>query len=171
MDLWQLETVTGTTLFVEATDLKHAANRTTESIINGRMVATGVSLGVFQAKRDVKKFQPRSKRVLFAVAANFEVPVKYITGLSRAPSVVIARDATAYLLREGLSKTFIEIGKILNRNHSSIMTSVKRAESRCQKDTRFVVAVGKLWEALYEERVLSSPPKAIVMPRQLALVK
>jgi len=55
------------------------------------------------------------------VCDSYDVPISFITSKTRKAIVVTCRHAIIYLLREVAKLSFNQIGKILNRNPSSIM--------------------------------------------------
>ncbi len=75
--------------------------------------------------------------VLKSVSKSFRIPISEIKGSTRRPSAVAARQASAILMRECLKMSLKEIGFHLNRSHSTIVYSIKRAKERLKNDKTF----------------------------------
>lgn len=66
-----------------------------------------------------------SERVLAAAARYYDVSVEEIRSTSRDSDVTSARHVTAWLLREA-GRSYPEIGRVLHRDHTTAMASVRR---------------------------------------------
>ncbi|HAZ64470.1 MAG TPA: chromosomal replication initiator protein DnaA [Armatimonadetes bacterium] len=62
-----------------------------------------------------------AEAILDAVSLQFRQPTADILGKSRLKDLVIARQTAMYLCRELLEMSFVEIGALFNRDHSTVM--------------------------------------------------
>ena len=77
------------------------------------------------------------RRVLGAVAEVFGVPVGTILSPRRSAPVAAARQAVYYVLREALNWTLGEIGHFLKRDHSTVLSGLRKAGQRLASDPDF----------------------------------
>lgn len=63
--------------------------------------------------------------ILEKVSKYFDVTIPGMTGTSRNAKIVMARQIAQYLLRSELKMPLKAIGKLFNRDHSSIIHSIK----------------------------------------------
>lgn len=69
--------------------------------------------------------------ILRCVAGSYLVSVHHLVSKDRHRSVAEARQVTAWLMRRLTTMSFPEIGRALgNRDHTTIMSNVKRTEAR-----------------------------------------
>jgi chromosomal replication initiator protein len=59
------------------------------------------------------------------VCEYYKVDTKELIGRSRKPNYVIPRHMVQYLMRNELNMNYVQIAKIFNRRHNSIMHGVK----------------------------------------------
>ena len=71
------------------------------------------------------------------VADEFQVTVKSIRGTTRTPSVGSARQAACVVLHEHFRLSSVEIGKILQRHHTTVLYSLRSALNRCNDQVWF----------------------------------
>ena len=65
--------------------------------------------------------------ILYRVAALYSLDVEDLTGTSRAPRHVTARQVAAYTMRQA-GHSFPVIGRALRRDHTTAMYAVRRVE-------------------------------------------
>lgn len=84
-----------------------------------------------------------------AVSVNFAVMPTDITGPSRLPPYVRARDAVAWLARRRLHRSCTVIGRQLGgRDHSTVVVAVRRADARRVEDREFRDVTDRLGDAV-----------------------
>lgn len=75
------------------------------------------------------------QRILELVARRFELKIEDITGITRKPEYVQARQVAMYLARNKLALSFQEIGKFFGgKDHSTVMHSIKKIQQLRQYD-------------------------------------
>ena len=80
----------------------------------------------------VPGWPPRMRAILVETANMHGVRVKAILSLSRMNDVVIARQEVMGRLRETFLVSFAYIGKLLDRDHSTIQHGCRKYQERCQ---------------------------------------
>lgn len=83
---------------------------------------------ISEAEKELNQ-RPRPEQIIAQVAATTGISADRITGPSREAEVVKARDQVIFILFYGECMTTTEIGRILNRDHSSIVASVRRSRA------------------------------------------
>jgi len=71
------------------------------------------------------------------VADEFQVTVKEMRGVTRTPHVVAARQAACMVLSEHFQLSSVEIGKIIRRDHSTVLYSLRNARYRSEDKSWF----------------------------------
>lgn len=67
-----------------------------------------------------------------------------ILGKSRAAELIKPRFAVYYLLNKRLGLSHVEIGKIMQRDHTSVMAGIKRAEELIGSEPLFAMALNAI---------------------------
>ncbi|MBR5536614.1 MAG: chromosomal replication initiator protein DnaA [Clostridia bacterium] len=101
-----------------------------------------------QAIKDIFKerpgLNPTADMVLKEVSAFYSVPADKITGKAQNKEVVLARKVASFLMRELCSMSYPEIGKILNRDHTSVIYGVETLTKTMIKDDSLRDAVSDM---------------------------
>ena len=71
-----------------------------------------------------------SSRIINCVADYYSLSSEQIKGENRKAQVALARQIAIYLIRDVLDAPYTEIGRIFNRDHSTIMHSVSKVEKK-----------------------------------------
>ena len=83
-------------------------------------------------------------KIFAAVFKKYGIKREDIVGERRNKDVAWARHVSIYLLREITDMSFPNIGKIFNRNHSTIMSSIDAVERKIQADNMFSLELDEL---------------------------
>lgn len=83
-----------------------------------------------------------------AGAEAFGLKLEDITGRAQPQRIVRARHAIVWCAREVLKESFPSIGKSLKRDHTTVMSSYRRAQALLERDKAFQEAVRRIREAL-----------------------
>ena len=83
-------------------------------------------------------------KIFAAVFKKYGIKREDIVGERRNKDVAWARHVSIYLLREITDMSFPNIGKIFNRNHSTIMSSIDAVERKIQADNMFSLELDDL---------------------------
>ena len=107
-----------------------------------------------EAKAVLKsRMEDRKKIVTIddAIAAGaeaFGLTLADITGRAQPQRIAKARHAVVFCAREVLKESFPRIGKALKRDHTTVMSSYRRAQALLERDKVFQAAVARIREAL-----------------------
>ncbi|MBQ4578036.1 MAG: chromosomal replication initiator protein DnaA [Clostridia bacterium] len=101
-----------------------------------------------EAIKDIFKerpgLNPTAEMVLKEVSAFYSVPADKITGKAQNKEVVLARKVASFLMRELCSMSYPEIGKVLNRDHTSVIYGVETLTKTMAKDESLRDAVSDM---------------------------
>lgn len=113
----------------------------TQVLAYGSLVAGRVTI---EAVKDILRSQLSRggepvdpEQLMKACAEAFRVSVSEVKGASRAQQIARARQSAMYLTRRILNMSYPEIGRRFGRDHSTVMTAVKRVPELMAKDTDF----------------------------------
>jgi len=87
--------------------------------------------------------ETRYKVILETSAHQFGVSVEDMKGPSRESRIVNARHVAMSLLRVFFECSFVDIGKVFNRGHATVMNACKRVEypeNKVLQDAAIIVA-------------------------------
>ncbi len=93
----------------------------------------------------------RAATIEDAIAAGaeaFGLKLEDMTGRSQPQRIVRARHAVVWCAREVLKESFPRIGKALRRDHTTVMSSYRRAQALIERDKAFQDGVKRIREAL-----------------------
>lgn len=80
-----------------------------------------------------KTVEDLADAIIEVVAAEHFITAERIKGKRRLPRIVEARHAAMYLLRHQLGMSFPEIGRHMNRDHSSVVYAVHKLERQYEE--------------------------------------
>lgn len=84
------------------------------------------------------------KRIIEAVAAEFNLPSALLTSQTRKKNVAEPRHAAMYLARQLTDNSLYTIGLSFNRDYSTVIHSIKRVEQVMEADPTFRTRIEKL---------------------------
>lgn len=82
--------------------------------------------------------------VLTATAAEFSCTRQELLGECRTADIVIARQAAMALGRRVLGYSLIRIGRLMHRDHTTVMHGISRTAARCEADPDFAARLDRL---------------------------
>lgn len=138
---------------------RHFTHSTRETIgaLNQLLLMFGEearAIGLDEAKAVLKsRLEDRRKIVtlddaIAAAAEAFGLSLEDMTSRSQPQRIVRARHACVWCAREVLKESFPRIGKALKRDHTTVMSSYRRAQALLERDKVFQDAVQRIREAL-----------------------
>lgn len=83
-------------------------------------------------------------KILSYIAQKYNVPEEDIKSSKRTKDITSARHLTIYLIRTMLDMTFVSVGKIFNRDHSTVMATVEKVEAMRKTNPEFDNTVNEL---------------------------
>lgn len=121
-------------------------------------VYTSETPSISMAQRIVKEIQIENHpveitidRIISDIAAAFNVSAEDIRSKNRSAPISLARKVAIYVFREVKGMTYIEIGNVLNRDHSTMTTSYKDVASMMKKKPELKSTVGDIIKNLRKE--------------------
>ncbi len=110
----------------------------------------GEEIGMSHAKvvvNDVLTSQAESvtpEKILSYISQKYNIPEEDIRSKKRSKDVAFARHLTVYLARKMLDMSYPEIAKFLNRDHSTVMSSVVNIENEIKRSLEFENTVNEI---------------------------
>lgn len=89
----------------------------------------------------VGTFIPSPDSIITATANYFNMTAADLTGVNRTKGVTEARQISMYLIRTLTNLSLPDIGKIFNRNHSTVLVSIRKIESQMEKNPDFAAVI------------------------------
>jgi len=86
-----------------------------------------------------QKIQITPEVIIQKTSKVFQIPTRDILGKSHSKECAFPRQVAMHLCRELLELSYNQIGAVFSRDHSTVMTSIKRIESGLQKKDRDVL--------------------------------
>ncbi len=88
---------------------------------------------------------PKVKDILKKVCTRFGIKGSELKSPSRLQHITLARNTAIYLIRTELNLSLVEIGRLLgNRNHSTVLNSLKTVERQQKKNQRIAKDIQEL---------------------------
>lgn len=91
-------------------------------------------------------------RLLDAVAAEFGVAAADLLGPRRFPRLSLPRQVVMFLASERLDRTLGQIGRALNRDHTTVLHGVTSIRRRMGADPDFAARVERVADALNHQQ-------------------
>ena len=88
--------------------------------------------------------------VLRVAADFFEVTLAELIGRNRSAKIVLPRQVIMYVIREEVGASLQQIGRALERDHTTVMHGIERVASEMDKDPHLAQSVSSLRNRLYE---------------------
>ncbi len=83
-------------------------------------------------------------KIFSSVFKKYNISKEEIVGIRRTKEVAFARHLTAYLIRTITDMSLPNIGKILNRDHATVISSIEVIEKKLRNDGMFNIEVDEL---------------------------
>ena len=103
---------------------------------------------VLQSRLEDRRRAATIEDAIAAGAEAFGLKLDDMTGRSQPQRIVRARHAVVWCAREVLKESFPRIGKALKRDHTTVMSSYRRAQALMERDKAFQDGVKRIREAL-----------------------
>lgn len=91
-----------------------------------------------------------SKKIIDKTSKFYQIPKEEILGRSRTKDINNARQVACYLMKYELKMSFPSIGRVFERDHSTIMNAVTRIEKSLKLDISMREQINSLLETIYE---------------------
>ena len=103
----------------------------------------------------VPEEEPEHKKIektLDKVCDRYNISRETILGKKRSANVVLARHTCMYILREGLEKTYEEIGAVFSCDHTTVMAAIRKIEREKAEKPNFAEDVENLIRDIQEDK-------------------
>jgi len=114
-----------------------------------------LKLEIVQPRLDITKNEQTWHDVMRAVCQTFNLTPDEIQSQNRKQELIFARHMFCYLCRKHLQMSLVDIGKILMRDHSTIINAVRKASDLIEFDKitkqRYALTMDLLGSYLYEK--------------------
>lgn len=140
--------------FEDIRSIQGAINSVFVSLISKQVTGDKISKDmVSEAIAHLISHKPNNKKISFdliskVVSSEYGIERKAIKGKSRVAAPQNARNTFAFLAKQLMDTTFAEIGKYLNRSHSTVMNSIKKSEKDQKTSKEYKELVERLTSAL-----------------------
>ena len=92
------------------------------------------------------------EKTLDKVCDRYNISRETILGKKRSSNVVLARHTCMYILREGLEKTYEEIGAVFSCDHTTVMAAIRKIEREKADKPAFAEDVENLIRDIQEDK-------------------
>ncbi len=92
------------------------------------------------------------EKTLDKVCDRYNISRETILGKKRSANVVLARHTCMYILREGLEKTYEEIGAVFSCDHTTVMAAIRKIEREKADKPAFAEDVENLIRDIQEDK-------------------
>lgn len=89
------------------------------------------------------------EKIISEVSRFYEIPKKCIIGKSQEKEYLIPRQIAMYLCRDILELTYVQIGRIFTRDHTTVMASIKRIQQEISLFLQPILSIKKSLENTY----------------------
>lgn len=90
-----------------------------------------------------------ARRIIKEVAATYNVNVSDILGDSRKQPLVMPRQIAMYLAHDITGLSLVEIGKVFNRDHTTVIYAREKIDGMAKADENFYQEISALSEKIY----------------------
>ena len=115
------------------------------SIVRNEPITTSL-VKQFTSDITVNTSQITKEKILDCVCSGTGVSSEDILSKKKTKDIVIARQITSYFLRTLNDMSLMDIGKFLNRDHTTIMDSVEKIKNMISSDPAFSEKINKISE-------------------------
>jgi chromosomal replication initiator protein len=96
-------------------------------------------------------------KIIAAVAGYFDVGSEELLGKAQTQECALPRQIAMHLCRSELKLPYMQIGKVFSRDHSTVMTSVRRIADKCESsDKQISQAIAEIRRQLHTKPVIPS---------------
>lgn len=103
---------------------------------------------VLKSRLDDRRRAATIEDAIAAGAEAFGLKLEDMTGRAQPQRIVRARHAVVWCAREVLKESFPRIGKAMKRDHTTVMSSYRRAQALIERDKAFQDGVKRIREAI-----------------------
>ncbi len=110
----------------------------------GKAITFEIAFKELQSLGQLVDSEDNSKRVLQKVSAFYNIGVEKLCGRSRKKEFSTPRHVAMYLLKKKCGISLSQIGKVFERDHSSVVYAVSKIQEKVESDDNFAKQLHKL---------------------------
>lgn len=99
---------------------------------------------ILEKKRTAIKSTTTAESILKKVAKNYNISTDEMKSQKRKKDVLMPRQISMYLIKTNLMITFDSIGKIFDRDHTTVMNAIKKIEQQIEDNEEFAKEIEEL---------------------------
>lgn len=112
------------------------------------LTVTAVKTLLSDLLTEEQKLALSPQKIIEAVADQYDIPAEEILGKSQSRECVTPRQMAMHLCRKQLKLPFMKIGDIFGRDHSTVMSSIKRIQKSLDEND---LEVAQSWHAIVKK--------------------
>ena len=89
-------------------------------------------------------------RIFEKVSKKYGISIEDIKGRKRTKGIASARHITIYIIRKMTDLSLPAIGRLLGRDHTTIMSSIETIENEMMQNTLFEIEINELMKEIKE---------------------
>lgn len=107
------------------------------SLITGKPITLEmVKSSVPEYFKETKPIAETFESILSTTARKYDVEVEQILGKSRTKNIKTARNVSMYITKKVLDLSLLQIGKLMNRDHSTVHSNIQAVEEEIQMNDK-----------------------------------
>lgn len=95
-----------------------------------------------------KKHEITEEEIIQAVAKYYNISSDQITSKVRTAQIALCRRIAMYLCRLLISSSYLRIGSVFSRDHSTVITGVEKVEKELKTDPQLITAINDIKKSL-----------------------
>jgi chromosomal replication initiator protein len=115
------------------------------------VVGPAEAMAALQARLGDRRRKVSLEEMLAIAAEAFDISPEEILGRAQPQRIARARHAFVFVARNTLAESFPRIGRVLGRDHTTVISSLRRAEALIVRDKAFKSGVAKIKAAIGAE--------------------
>ena len=115
------------------------------SFLEGRPITLDVAASCLQEfTGGVVPTQVIIDKIFTCIEKKYNIDKKTLIGKSRTKEVAFVRHVAIYLIRELTDMSYPSVGKIFDRNHSTVISSCEIVEKKLSNDPMFLISISEM---------------------------
>ncbi len=107
------------------------------SFIQGEDISLDHAVEVVKVLKAKSAEAVTPERIIAYVSQKYKIPAEDITSRKKQKNIAWARHIAVFLMHDMLDMSYVAIGKYLNRDHTTIMSSVENIDNEIQRSPEF----------------------------------
>lgn len=130
--------VTSNVRQLEGTVKKISAYR---DLLSTEITIDVIEQAIEEMKKDNPGMNPTPELIISEVSKYFDIPEDEIIGKNRSKETVFPRQVAMYLIREIIKQSYPDIGKIFDRDHTTVMHSYNKIDEQIKHNDEIKIQI------------------------------